>query len=246
MLTLVTTSTPDYGRPWIFPSLGMLHAARVVCLLHPQDARPLPRGAERHPYDTPGVLYQDGRFLAAVPGVADDDVVVLCDADGVFQRDFSAEELATFSDLGETDFALGYNTGPGQRGESEYHRLGPKQQPGEAARELGTSAHVLSGCWIYNTGFMAARAVAWRRLREAYAETFGHVDGSQFFALHSWPQLLICCLFSLYGFRVTELDYSTHSHGHCPLTPRHRIIRRQLYYDGRLVLYAHQVGGVSY
>lgn len=245
MLTLVTTATPDYARPWIFSSLGMI-GCRVVCLLDPADRRPLPIGVERHPYQTPGVLYQDGRFLDAVPGVVDDDLVVLADADGVFQRDFSAEEVETLGGLGPMDFALGYNVRPGQKGAEEYELLRPKQSLEDMARSLDWAPFMMRGCWIYNTGLMAARAATWRRLRESYAEVFGSVNGGEFFRLHSWPQYFLCLTFALHGFRVTELGYEVHSHGHFPLTPKHRIERRQLYHDGNLVLFAHNVPGVCF
>src|SRR5262249_15463319 len=115
---VVTCCTPDYARPWIFPSLGMLRNSWSLCLLHPDDDRPLPFGALRVACDLGGYEYQDGRFLDAVPALTDDDVVVLADADGIFQRDFSADELATLTDLRD-GFALGYNVRPGQRGEEE-------------------------------------------------------------------------------------------------------------------------------
>ncbi len=244
MLTTVVTSTREYARPWVFPSLGFL-SGRVVCLLNATDTRPLPVNAERRPYDTPGVLYQDGRFLEAIPCVADDDVVVLADADGVFQRDYSAEELDTLSGLGGW-VALGYNARPGQRGAEEHKMLRPRQPLTETARLLGVSPELLAGCWVYNTGLMAATVATWRELRDCFALSFPAVDGSRLFGLHSWPQLLLCYLFGLHGFPVTELGYETHSHGHLPLTQKHTIARRQLYYDGKLVLFAHNCAGVTH
>jgi hypothetical protein len=244
LLTVVTTCTPEYQKPWVFPSLGML-TCRVVALLDPEDRRPLPRGAERAAYRTPGVLYQDGRFLDAVPGLHDDDVVVLADADGVFQRDFDASELDTLDNL-RGGFALGYNMHPGQRGEYEYRELRPKQGMEEAAPRLGVGVEILKGCWVYNTGLMAAKVGVWKGLRAKYAERFGAVDGGQLFRLHSWPQYLICLTLALGGVPVTELGYDTHSQGHFPLTPKHHAVRRQLYYSGKLVLYAHNILGVSH
>jgi hypothetical protein len=244
VLTVVTTATPDYPKPWVFPTLGLLRECRVVCLLHPEDRRPLPRGAERSPYLTPGVLHQDGRFLDAVPGVADDDLVVLADADGVFQRDWDPDELDELDAL-KGGVALGYNVRPGQRGAEEYGRLCPRQPLAGAAAALGLPEEVLRGCWVYNTGFMAARAGVWRHIRRLFADTFGE-RGPDLFGLPSWPQYLLCCLFCLHGIPVNELGYGTHSHGHCPLTPKHHVARRQLYYAGRLVLFAHNVPGVCF
>lgn len=244
MLTVVTTATPEYPRPWVFPSLGML-GCRVVCLLDPSDKRPLPRGVERYPYQTPGVLYQDGRFLAAVPDILDDDLVILADADGIFQRDFSEDELDTLADL-QSGFALGYNVRPGQQGAEEYERLRPNQDIKKAAEFLGMTLGTLKGTWIYNTGFMVARAHAWRKLRGWFKATFSEGDGANLFRLPSWPQFFICMVLSSMSTPITELGYETHSHGHCPLTPRHAIVRRQLYYDGKLVLFAHNCLGVSH
>ncbi len=255
MLTVVTTATPDYARPWIFPSLGMVRG-RVVALLSPDDRRPLPVNVQCYPYQTPGVLYQDGRFLDAVPDVSGDDLVVLADADGVFQRDFSYAELETLADL--TDgVALGYNVRSGQQGEEEYQRLGPRRGLEEAATALNLPASLLCGAWIYNTGFMAARARTWHRIRRQFAETFLRIQppgseitsggiGASLFRLPAWPQYFLCVLLALHGCAVTELDYSVHSHGHCPLTPRHRIEKRCLWYAGERVLFAHNVHGVSH
>lgn len=245
MLTVVSAATADYPRPWVFPSLGMLRGARVVCLLSPHDARPLPRGAERVPYDTPGVLHQDGRFLDAVPGLDEDDLVVLADADGVFQRDFSPAEMITLGDL-RGGFALGYNARPGQRGAEEHEALGPRQPLEATALALDLPAALLRGCWVYNTGFMAARVSAWRRLRRLYEQTVGGVDGGKLFRLHSWPQYFLAVTMTRHGMPVTELGHETHSHAHLPLTPRHSVSRRQLWYENQLVLYAHNVPGVSH
>ncbi len=255
MLTTVTTATADYARPWVFPSLGMLRG-RVVALLSPDDRRPLPVNVQCYPYQTPGVLFQDGRFLDAVPHVEDDDLVVLADADGVFQRDFSHAELETLADL--TDgVALGYNVRGGQQGEEEYQRLGPLQSISEAAAVLNLPEALLRGAWVYNTGFMAARARTWRRIRTLFVETFMRVQppgdeitsggiGASLFRLPAFPQYFLCLLFALHGIAVTELDYSVHSHAHCPLTPRHRIEKRCLWYNAERVLFAHQVPGVCF
>lgn len=243
MLTVVTTTTPEYPRPWVFPTLGLL-SARVVCLLDPSDARPLPQLVQREPYVTPGVLYQDGRFLEAVPQVKDDDVVVLADADGVFQRDFSDAERATLAGLGH-GVALGYNMHPGQKGEAEYQELRPLQSIEEAAARLDLPAALLRGCWVYNTGLMAAKASTWRRVRRLFDLTVG-AHGPGLFRLHSWPQYFLCLTLARHGIPVTELGYETHSHGHFPLTARHAVARRQLYHGGRLVLFAHNVPGVSH
>ncbi len=243
MLTVVTTATADYSRPWVFQSLGMLRG-RVVALLSPDDRRPLPVNVQRYPYKTPGVLFQDGRFLDAVPDVHDDDLVVLADADGVFQRDFSAAERETLADLGG-GVALGYNVRGGQQGEEEYGRLGPLQSISEAAVMLELHESLLRGAWVYNTGFMAARARTWQRIRTLFVKTF-RCGGAPLFRLPAWPQYFLCLLFAIHGLAVTELDYSTHSHGHCPLTPRHRIENRCLWYAGERVLFAHNVHGVSH
>lgn len=195
-------------------------------------------------YKTPGVLYQDGRFLDAPLGVRDDDLIVLADADGIFQRDFTTEELTTLHDL-RGGFALGYNMRPGQQGQEEYQELRPKQSIEVAAELLNLPIELLRGAWIYNTGLMVGRVKDWKRLRKLFAETFGD-RGPGLFQLHSWPQYFLCLTFSLHGIPITELGYETHSHGHFPLTPRHAIERRQLYYGKQLVLYAHNVSGVTH
>lgn len=237
------TCTPDYPRPWVFPSLGML-TGRVVCLLDAKDRRPLPRGCERVAWQAKDCSFQDGRFLDALPNVKDDDVVVLADADGVFQRDWSDAEREVLDGLGDA-FALGYNMRPGQRGAEEFEALKPRQSLEEAAGALGIPAKDLRGCLLYNTGLMAARASSWRRLTKAFAEAFGG-RGAEFFAMHSWPQYFVCLALHRAGVPVVELGYETHSHGHFPLTPDHAARHRRLYYRGELVLFAHNISGVSH
>ncbi len=243
-MIFVTTCGKDYGRPWIFPSLGML-SCRVACLLESGDDRPLPVNVERIPY-AGDRYYQAGQFLDSLPLQDDSELLVMADADAIVQRDFDADELATFDRM--SGVALGYNMRPGQQGRHELELLQPKMPLAELGGRVRLSAKSLEDCPMYNTGLMVARVKVWRRLLAAYEGTVGAAmsrAGEMFFCYAGASmQYFICCVLHEYGIPVTELGYVTHSHGHFGLTGDHTIHDRKLYYRGRLVFFPHFVGGV--
>src|SRR5262245_37444389 len=96
IMIFVTCATPDYPRPWIFPSLGML-SCPVKCLLDADDKRPLPVNVLRINYRPRGCAFQAGDFLSSLGPLPDDELVVLADCDAVVQRDFNWIELAFLS-----------------------------------------------------------------------------------------------------------------------------------------------------
>jgi hypothetical protein len=252
----VTTTTPDYSKAWVFPGLEHL-SDRIVCLLDDSDDRRLPDNCERVSYKCEGVIHQDGRFVDTVPGLKDDDIVILLDADGVIQRDLNYWERAVLNSMNGS-FAMGYNVHPGQQGEEEYNLLKPKLNIYDAAQKLGTYSKILRNSWIYNTGMMAARTKTWRQLKELMTPIVDKKP-EQLFEMHSWPQYIICCSLFQGGVPVAELGYETHSHGHFRLPDNHKILeesrlglqgnmlppRRRLYYDGQLVFFAHNVNGIT-
>lgn len=247
----VTTCTPTYKKAWIFDSLARLASCRVVALLDlpPFDPRPLPANVERLPWQPGGLEYQAGYFLDGLHpcDLHDEGVVILADADAVVQRDFDESELATLARLDENTFAMGYNLRPGQTGAEEHELLRPRQPLEETAAKLKAPADVLRHCRVYNTGLVAGRVCAWRRLRhlyECYYRCAGEVAPG-LFALHSWPQYLICSLLYEQGFAVEELPYSVHSHGHLGLQPGCTVEGGRLLRGGRPVFFAHAVPGLA-
>lgn len=246
----VTTATPTYKKAWIFPSLSRLASCRPVVLLDlPEfDPRPLPANVERLPWQPGGLEYQAGFFLDGLCpfDLKDDQLVILADADAVVQRDLNEEELATLARLDENTFAMGYNLRPGQTGAEEHELLRARQSLEETARALKAPPDVLRHCRVYNTGLVAGRVRAWRRLRhlyECYYRCAGEV-AVQLFALHSWPQYLICSVLYEHGFAVEEMGCDFHSHGHLGLQPGCTVEGGRLLHGGRPVFFAHAVPGL--
>lgn len=214
----------------------------MVCLLDPADKRSLPTNCERVPY-TGDRYYQHGSFLADVPGVKDDDIVILADADAVVQRDLDAAELKTLHVLGD-GFALGYNAGKGQKGEYEFRLLQPKVSVNAAAEQTGMTVPLLMKVPVYNTGLVAGRVESWHHLHFFYNQHFGPGVGETIFAYPAWMQYFVCLTLAYNAIPVTELGYETHSHGHFGLSPWHAIADGRLTYMGQLVFFAHFVNGV--
>ncbi len=243
-MIFVTTCGKDYTRPWIFPSLSRL-SCRVVCLLDPADGRELPPNAERVPCGMDR-FYQAGQFLEYVPGLADDDLLCVADADAVIQRDFSPEELAAFGEM--PGIALGYNMRPGQLGRHELELLHPKLPLSELGRQVNLSVKSLEDCRMYNTGLMIARVSFWRKLLGLYERTVGGAMSRCTELFFDYPgasmQYFICCVLHEFGLPVHEMGYETHSHGHFDLTAGHAIRERKLLYQDRPVFFAHFVSSI--
>ncbi len=242
-MLFVTSCGPHYHRPWIFPTLGRL-SCRVVCLLHPSDKRELPPNVERVPF-LGDRYYQDGRFLDAIPGVSDDEVVILADADAHMQRDFSPSELDMMSSLGD-GLAAGWNAQPGQTGEQEFYGLERSTRGLPAVAEaLGLPAVTLRNAPVFNWGLVAGKARTWRRLAKIYQETVG--DKGELFSNPCYMQYLLCVLCHHNRIPIRSIGYLLHSHEHFPpLSRSHAIKEGKLYYNDKLVCYAHYVQGVTH
>jgi hypothetical protein len=208
-MLFVTVAPPSYPRRWILPSLHHL-TCRVAVL-----------------ESAPGRCSQDGSFLDGLD-VPDDEVVILGDADAVFQRDLP------LLDPGDSFFASP-NSRVGETGEEEHVRLSPRCSREGAERVLGVA---LRDVPMFNCGLLAAKAKSWRWLRAAYDD----LGRSCYDDEHSM-QLVLCA--ALRG-KITDAGYAWHSHGHFPLTPDHEVQDGKLYYRGELICFAHNVKGVTH
>lgn len=241
-LTFATSSSADFPRQWVWDSLHHL-TPPVVAFLHPKDETVLPSGVTRMDYLGDRFFY-DGKFLPSTHVIKDDEVVVLFDVDGVFQRDVLPGEL----DLPRDGIAAGWNSKVGETGREELPRLKPKLDNHRLAGKLGLPEALLHSAPIYNLGLVAARASTWRYLTYLYNR---HIwsQGPQLFGDLHFQQYLVCLLLEHYRIPVRPLGFETHSHGHYRLQREHNITDGKLYYphrEGKLVLYVHNVGGVSH
>ena len=218
----------------------------MVCLLEPGDTRELPANCERVPF-TGDRYYQAGQFLPDVPGLAEDDLLIMADADAVVQRDWEPEELELMR--GAKGVCLGYNMRQGQQGRHELEILQPKLPLSEVGRQVKMSPKTLEDCPMYNTGLMSARVSVWRNVLRLYEEHAGGVMARCHDIFFCYPsasmQYFICCVLSECGVPVTEFGYVTHSHGHFGLPEGSRIEANRLYYRDRLVFFAHFSGITS-
>lgn len=241
-MTFATSSAADYPKQWVWSSLHHL-TSPVVAFLHPKDQTVLPSGVTRMDYLGDRFFY-DGKFMPSVHDLPEDELVVLFDVDGVFQRDVMPGEL----DVPMDGIAAGHNSRVGETGLEELGRLVPRLDNRRLAGKLGLPEAVLHSAPIYNLGLVAARGRTWRYLSYLYNR---HVwsQGPQLFGNQHFQQYLICLLLEHYHIPVRALGFETHSHGHYRLQREHNVTDGKLYYphrEGKLVLYVHNVKGVSH
>lgn len=185
----------------------------------------------------PNNCLQHGEFLAFDnPKAEDNDIVIFTDGDIVLQRWFTAEELKWLSGLPENGVAVGLNEGPWGSLAREIRLLQPKTDV-EAIRK------VFPGDWdqmpCYNTGVLIARRSAYRRLCEAYIETFAKVD--VLLGHYAKQQWLLSYLLETGDFEVQSLPGEIHTHGCHPLPLEASRVGNELHFAGRQVMFRHNV-----
>lgn len=240
--TFATSSAADFPKQWVWDSLHHISAPKVA-FLHPKDQTVLPPGVTRMPYKGDRFFY-DGKFLLDAKDIRDDELVVLFDVDGVFQRDVLPGEL----DVPMDGVAAGWNSRKGEAGSEELARLSPKYDTRTIAGKIGLPESLLRSAPMYNLGLVSARASTWRYMAYLYNR---HVwaQGPQLFGDVHFQQYLVCLLLEHYHIPVRPLGYETHSHNHYGMQREHNITEGKLYYPhrgGKLVLFAHNVKGVSH
>lgn len=154
-------------------------------------------------------MIQDS-FLDAFPDVVNDELVILTDADGTYQRDFSDTELQWMDRLEDNDIGVYWNCGPSDTLQAEADRI-------ELSPQLGWKYEVslssrLSDWHCFNCGLMIARASTYRRIQKEYAslcEEFyantPHRSRCQFLLNYCWHRL---------GVNVEILPHTFHQHAH--------------------------------
>jgi hypothetical protein len=237
-----TSCVHDYPRQWVWPTLHHLSCPKVA-FLHPEDQMVLPEGVTRMAYSGDRFFY-DGKFMLGSKDIGDDELVVLHDVDGVFQRDVLPGEL----DVPRDGIAAGWNSRRGEVGSEELARLGVKLDDRSLAGKIGLPQDLLRRAPIYNFGLVAARGSTWRYLAYLYNR---HIwsQGPQLFRNEHFQQYLVCLLLEHYHILVRPLGYETHSHGHFGLQREHNItngVLRYKHHDGQVVLFAHKIKGVSH
>lgn len=176
-------------------------------------------------------IFQHGRFLDALPNVQDDRLYLLSDADILVQRDFTETELQRFAGYDLETFGAGWNAGEGDTLTHEACRIAMK---GDAA--FGEDWRHIP---CYNTGVLAMRGRAWKRLRDLYESRV-----ERFWKLASYRTrtqwLVNWCLHRL-GMKADILPGSLHLHGHLGV-PKSASIRDGFLYAGDdLVLFRHAI-----
>jgi hypothetical protein len=180
------------------------------------------------------ICTQAGQVLDVLPDVADTETLVMCDADAVFQRDLTVDEHALLWNLCENQIAVGPNHLKPGSGLEELRDLGHLSHRFAITRIIETD---LRSVPIYNCGFIAAKIPTWRALRRQYdklVERTSHI-------LTNWRavQLQICIAIKQLNLHVVELPRTIHSHLHDQPHPLHLVQDGKLYYDGKLVFFAH-------
>jgi len=171
----------------------------------------LPAG---QPADCDGCV-QYGAWLDALPHDPG-DVLVMADADAVFQRGLDPGELAMLESLGPDEVAVGPNAGEQDTLQREAARLrrGSHEPMDQTLDGLYPGFSALP---CYNVGFLAARASWWPRLRAAFVQAWPEFN--RLFTHRARCQWLTCWLIHAMGSTVKVLPYSIHAHGHFGLPP---------------------------
>ena len=197
-----------------FPSLASaahLHSAEkhLVCYkFEPTDflRQRLPHFDLVHLPATPFESFnmvQGGQFLDAFPPMANDEIVILADADVMIQRDFTQEELARFA---KYDFGT-MGLGPNAR---------PTDNLWEEAQRIGMEPHsTYSAMACYNCGVIVGRVAAWRRLRQDFER-----DALDWYAKsqnRSRIQWALCHSLHRLNVKIDTLPHTIHTHGHFEL-----------------------------
>ncbi len=239
MIVIATAITLDYlkkAQP-LLRSFRYLHSCKcwVVTVGFDLPATDYYQTARLEPTGKPAL--QQGQVLDALPPLDPDDILVMVDADGLFQRDFTKDELDWL--LGANDFLIGPNRLELELGEEEYRHLSPTYSIEEFEAVVP-----VRNVPVYNCGFMAARVSTWKALRKEYDQLDRVVGG--WFGNWRYCQLLFCCCLRSLGMHVKEASRILHCHGHSGLPSGSKVDNGVLSFQGETVLYAHYVEGLSW
>ena len=242
MLHLVSLLTENFiprARPFL-QSL-QAHLAGTDCFIIGLGFDPVPLKKEfpaleffsmpRHWSESSCGIMQHGRWLDALPCVGDDDVYLLSDADIIVQRAMYPGERDLLSSLGIDQFAAGWNAHPGDNLAEEAKRIDM------TASEVFPPRHANGSIPCWNTGVLAMRGIAWKRLRDLYESRCGRFY--QLTSHRSRGQWLINFCLQKLGLKPTILPQSFHCHGHFSLPAGVSIQNDKATYFGETILFRH-------
>jgi hypothetical protein len=177
-------------------------------------------------------IWQHGRWLDALPGVRDDQLYILTDADITVQRDFTEAERVRLTDYDLETFGAAWDCGEND----DLFQMAAKMGMTEGGDLFPMPWTSIPG---YNTGVLAMRGRAWKRLRDLFecrAEGFWKVNPHR-----SRCQWLMCWCLHRLGLRADILPGSIHAHAHHGIPKGATVDNGVLRHNGETVLFRHAI-----
>jgi hypothetical protein len=233
MIWLGTCVTPDYPRTlWtkFVESLAQVTGVEKFFLTVDEERKRTLQNVD------PGfICLQDGQFLDWLP-TKPGDLVILCDADIVLQRDLTATERQRFEAYDDRTIGMSWNAYPNDNLRQEFDRLRPYCRGVTEINEC-----CLADISCYNGGMIVARPETWRTIQAEYGKVWVYRSEFQNPRCSQW--LLNFAIYRL-GLKVDVLGYEIHSHGHfisAWTTDHFRDPSGLVYYKGERVLARHKL-----
>jgi hypothetical protein len=177
-------------------------------------------------YGMPGSIVQAGYFLDHIPECG---VVIFTDADLIMHRGLDADEISFLSSLGENQIAACYNKHPNELFAEELPMLymRPSGPP------LG-----YDDVRVMNTGFVAAKPSAYRKMFEKFKELWPEFDPA--FEHYAKIQLCMCAAVHRLGMEWVPVPSHICAHGH--FGPAEGVsISRPPTFGGRIIAFDHRL-----
>jgi hypothetical protein len=186
-------------------------------------------------------IVQHGSFLPVlrqVDAINDGTVVLFVDADAVFQRPFTGEEINHIEQVGTNNYLVGVN---------RIHDR-PELWQDEAPRILPTESYhreyrgQFDDVPVFNTGFLAMHTGVYQTVYHRvvnFVKTYGH-----WFQHHAATQIFLCAAMHKLGLRHVPAPLDMAAHGHCGTPPGVTIEDNKAFHNGRLIAYAHALCGL--
>jgi len=204
---------------------------------HPDGMLALPEPGEM--FGRP--IVQHGKFLRTLydaGDIEDGTIVMFVDADAIFQRAFTGEEINYLEHVGTNNYLVGPN---------RIHDR-PELWGDEAPRILPTAAYQkeyrgqFDQVPVFNTGFLAMRAGVYQSV---YHRVLGMVEShGHWFQHHAATQLFLCAAMHDLGLRHLPVPLDMAAHGHCGTPPGVTVKDNKAFHEGRLIAYAHMLCGL--
>ena len=172
---------------------------------------------------------QHGEFLSCglLSTLNDNDIIIFTDGDVFLQRPADETELNFLRNLKNDEIFVGFNNGPTDTLNDEYHRLSP------------TGIILIENyqqITVYNTGILCMNKKTWSKLLEKYVEKFPLVD--KMFRLYPKQQWLLSYLFK--DFDVKNMGSDFHNHDHFGVVEGTKVIDKTVYFNNKKSLFRHK------